>query len=30
VRFGNTWIPVRIEWTDEPRTFNPVKDGALR
>jgi uncharacterized ferritin-like protein (DUF455 family) len=30
VRFGNTWIPVMIEKTGEPRSFEQVKEDAVR
>ncbi len=30
VRFGNTWIPVLIERTGEPRSFEQVKADAVR
>lgn len=30
VRFGNTWIPVMIEKIGEPRSFEQVKEDAVR
>lgn len=30
VRFGNKWIPVMIEKTGEPRSFEQVKEDAVR
>lgn len=30
VRFGNKWIPVMIEQTGEPRSFEQVKEDAVR
>jgi hypothetical protein len=30
VRFGNTWIPVMIEKTGDPRSFEQVKEDAVR